>query len=98
MVGTQLVAVRAAILVQFGPLLLLLYAIGAVDGITQHAIRRACGGRESASLHHRTKYLQLAVLGLGRVALLLWPGPVGSQLCVSLGAPIVGGLSSVQWA
>ena len=64
MVGTQLLGVRAAILARFAPL------SSSVRGrrrrwFTQRAIRRACGGRESASLYHRAKYLQLAVLGLG---------------------------------
>ena len=98
MVGTQLLGVRAAILARFVPLVLLLYAVGAADGFTQRAIRRACGGRESASLYHRAKYLQLAVLGLGGVALLMWPGPVRWELCVALGALLTGGLASVQWA
>ena len=40
------------------------------------AIRRSCGGRESASLYHRAKYLQMAVLGLGGVIVLVWPGPI----------------------
>jgi hypothetical protein len=98
MVGTQLLGVRAAILARFAPLLLLLYAVGAADGFVQRAIRRACGGRESASLYHRAKYLQLAVLGLGGVALLMWPGPVQWEPCVVLGALLTGGLASVQWA
>jgi len=52
MVGTQLLGVRAAILVRFAPLFLLLYLVGASDGFTRRAIRWACGGRESASLYH----------------------------------------------
>ena len=98
MVGTQLVGVRAAILALFAPLLLLLYAVGAADGFAQRAIRRACGGRESAGLYHRAKYLQVAVLGLGGVGLLLWPGPVQWELCVPLGAVLTGGLAGAQWA
>ena len=98
MVGTQLLGVRAAIVARFAPLLLLLYAVGAADGFTQRAIRRACGGRESASLYHRAKYLQLAVLGLGGVAVLLWPGPVQWEMGVVLGALLAGGLASLQWA
>ena len=98
MVGTQLLGVRAAILARFAPLLLLLYAVGAADGFTERAIRRACGGRESASLYHRAKYLQLAVLGLGGVAVLLWPGPVQWEMGVVLGALLAGGLASLQWA
>lgn len=98
MLGTQLLGVRVAILARFAPLLLILYAVGAADGLTQRAIRRACSGRESASLYHRAKYLQLAVLGLGGIALLMWPGPVQWELCVPLGALVTGGLASVQWA
>jgi integrating conjugative element membrane protein (TIGR03747 family) len=98
MLGTQLLGVRVAILARFAPLLLLLYAVGAADGLAQRAIRRACGGRESASLYHRAKYLQMAALGLGGLALLIWPAPVQWQLCVSLCALLTCGLASVQWA
>ena len=97
MLGTQLLGVRVAILARFAPLLLLLYAVGAADGLTQRAIRRACSGRESASLYHRAKYLQLAVLSLGGITLLLWPAPLQWQLCVSLGALLTSGLASIQW-
>jgi integrating conjugative element membrane protein (TIGR03747 family) len=98
MVGTQLLGVRAAILARFAPLLVLLYAVGTADGLAQRAIRRACGGRESASLYHRAKYLQLVALGLGGVALVMWPAPVQWELCMVLGALLSGGLASVQWA
>ena len=76
MVGTQLLGVRFATLLRFVPLLLLLYAVDAADGLTQRAIRRSCGGRESATSDHRAKYLQMAVLGLGGVGVLAWPGAV----------------------
>ena len=88
---------RAAILARFAPLLLPFYAVGAADGFSQRAIRRACGGRESASLYHRVKYLQLAVLGLGGVVLLLWPRQVQWELCVLLGALLTSGLPPMQW-
>lgn len=98
MVGTQLLGVRFAILIRFLPLLLLLYAVGAVDGLTERAIRRSCGGRESASLYHRAKYLQMAVLGLGGVVILVWPGTIAW-------APVIAGiavgstmLARAQWA
>ncbi|MGB5102042.1 MAG: hypothetical protein WBO04_01820, partial [Steroidobacteraceae bacterium] len=51
---------------------------------------------ESAVTNRRNT--QLAVLGLGGVALLMWPGPVRWGLCVPLGAASTGGLASVQWA
>jgi len=98
MVGTQLLGVRFAILLRFLPLLLLMYAVGTVDGLTERAIRRSCGGRESASLYHRAKYLQMAVLGLAGVALSLWPGPVAWELCAGLIVVVTGGLGRQQWA
>jgi len=77
MVGTQLLGVCFAMLVRLLPLLLLLYAVGTVDGLAERVIRKFCGGRKSASLYHRAKYPQLAVLGLGLggVALVVWPWP-----------------------
>jgi len=98
MVGTQLSGVRAAILLRFVPLLALLYLVGAADGISRRAIRRAGGGRESANLYHRAKYLQLAVLGLGGGALLMWPGTVMWSVCVGLLAMLNGCLCGVRWA
>jgi hypothetical protein len=64
MLGTQLLGVRFATFMRFLPLLLLFYAVGAVDGLTERAIRRSCGGRESASLHHRENYLHSKRLGV----------------------------------
>ena len=90
MVGTQLLGVRAAILARFAPLPYF-HAVGAADGFTSERSAGLCGGRESASLYHRAKYLQVAVLGLGGVCLLLWPGPVRWELCVALGAVLTGG-------
>jgi len=98
MVGTQLLGVRAAILVRFVPLLALFYLVGAADGVSRRAIRRSGGGRESASLYHRAKYLQLAVLGLGGSALLMWPGTVVWAVCAVLLAVLIGCLAGVQWA
>jgi hypothetical protein len=57
MLGTQFLSVRAAILARFAPLALLLHEVGAADGFTQRAIRRACGGRELASLYLTPEYL-----------------------------------------
>ena len=97
MVGTQLLGVRFATLMRFLPLLLLLYAVGTADGLTERAIRRSCGGRESASLYHRAKYLQVVVLGLGGVALLVWPGAVAWAPCAGLIVLATGALARVQW-
>lgn len=98
MVGTQLLGVRFAILMRFLPLLALLHVVGAVDGLTDRAIRRSCGGRESASLYHRAKYLQMVVLGLGALGLLVWPGPVAWELFVGWIVTLAGVLARLQWA
>ena len=98
MVGTQLLGVRFATLMRFLPLLLLLYAVGTADGLTERAIRRSCGGRESASLYHRAKYFQMAVLGLGGVTVLVWPGPI-RWLWVAVGMAAGSAvLTRGQWA
>ncbi len=98
MLGTQLLGVRFATFMRFLPLLLVLYMVGAADGLTERAIRRSCGGRESASLYHRAKYLQMVALGLGGVALLVWPRPVAWEFYAGLIVIVTGVLARVQWA
>ena len=98
MLGTQLLGVRFATFMRFLPLLLVLYMVGTADGLAERAIRRSCGGRESASLYHRAKYLQLVALGLGGLALLVCPGPVAWELCAALIVIVTGGLARMQWA
>ena len=98
MLGSQLLGLRAGILARFLPLLALLYAVGAVDGLSQRAIRRAQAARESASLYHRAKYGQVVVLALGGAAMLVWPAPVAWELCAVVAAVVVGSLAAWQWA
>jgi hypothetical protein len=97
MLGTQLLGLRAGILARFLPLLALLYAVGAAEGLSQRAIRRAQAARESASLYHRAKYGQVVVLALGGPATLVWPAPVAWGLCTIVGAVAVGVLAAGQW-
>lgn len=73
MVGTQLFGVRLATLLMGTPLLALAYCVALTDGLTQRAIRRASGGRESASLYHRAKHLQVVLLAVGGMVSLLLP-------------------------
>ena len=98
MVGTQLVGLRAGNLVRFLPLFILLYAVGAAEGLSQRAIRQAQAGRESASLYHRAKYAQVVVAATGVVAALVWPAPVSWELCSLSTAVAVGVLAAGQWA
>jgi hypothetical protein len=98
MLGSQLLGLRAGILARFLPLLALLYAVGAVEGLGQRAIRRARAARESASLYHRAKYGQMLVLALGGAVMLIWPGPVDWALCPVIGVGVIGLLVAGQWA
>jgi hypothetical protein len=98
MVGTQLLGVRVAIVARFAPLILLLYLVLAANGLSQRAIRRVCGGRESAGGYKLAKLLHVALLGLGGIGLLLWPGAVWWELCVPTGAVLTSGLAGVQCA
>lgn len=97
MIGTQLLGVRVATLALMLPLVILLYLIATADGLSQRAIRRASGGRESASLHHRAKYLQAAVGGTAVVSLLVWPAPVDWILTGFPMTGVLGGLARTQW-
>ena len=97
MIGTQLLGVRLETLALLLPLLVLIYVAAAADGLTQRAIRRASGGRESASLYHRAKHLQVAVAGTGVLAILVSPAPANWHL---IGVPLsaaIGVLARIQW-
>lgn len=98
MIGTQLLGVRLATLVLLAPILVLVYIVAGADGLTQRAIRRASGGRESASIYHRAKHLQAAVLTVGTLGILLWPSSFHPLL---VGVPLVaavGAFAGLQWA
>jgi integrating conjugative element membrane protein (TIGR03747 family) len=98
MIGTQLLGVRLATLAMMSPLMVLVYLVAAADGLTQRAIRRACGGRESASLYHRAKHLQVVLLAMGGVLVLIQPVSIDPRL---VGVPValfVGILARLQWA
>ena len=98
MIGTQLLGVRLATLAMMAPLLVLVYLVAAADGLTQRAIRRACGGRESASLYHRAKHLQVMLLAMGGVLTLIQPVSIDPRLIWMPGALLMGILARLQWA
>ena len=89
MLGTQLLGLRAGILVRILPLVGVLYAVGASEGMLQRAIRRARIARESASLYHRAKIGQVVVLALGGVGVLVWPQPVAWSSCAAFSGVVV---------
>jgi integrating conjugative element membrane protein (TIGR03747 family) len=97
MVGTQLFGVRLAALAMAMPMFALDYCVASVDGLAQRAVRRACGGRESASLYHRAKYLQVVVLVGGAAASLLLPISIDPHwILLPLGF-LLAILARVQW-
>ena len=98
MIGTQLLGVRLATLAMMAPLLVLIYLAAAGDGLTQRAIRRACGGRESASLYHRAKHLQVVLLAMGGVLTLIQPVSLAPRWIWMPVALLVGLLARLQWA
>lgn len=98
MIGTQLLGVRLATMLLVAPTVLLLYVVAAADGLTQRAIRRACGGRESASIYHRGKHLQLMLIVLTGAVCLLLPVPVDPRLLWWPAAIAAAALTRTQWA
>ena len=98
MIGTQLFGVRLAVLATALPMLALAYCVGSVDGLVARAIRRASGGRESASLYHRAKHLQIVVLVTGVAISLLLPASIDPRLIWVPAAALVAVLAHVQWA
>jgi integrating conjugative element membrane protein (TIGR03747 family) len=86
-VATQVYALRLTLLLGMLPLVLLLYLVARTDGHAERAIRRACAGRESASLYHRAKYARFAALGLLLIGTLCLPvhvDPVLSMLAFAV--------------
>ena len=98
MIGTQLLGVRLATILLVAPLFLLLYVVAAADGLTQRAIRRACGGRESASIYHRSKYLQLVLIAICSSVCLLLPVSIDPRFICWPPAIAAAILTRTQWA
>lgn len=98
MIGTQLFGVRLANLATALPMLGLVYCVASADGLAVRAIRRARGGRESASLYHRAKHWQVAVLAMSAAVALLAPVSIDPRWISLPGALIVGTLARLQWA
>lgn len=78
MIGTQILAVRAAVLPSALPTLLLAYLLGLVDGGVARWVRRASGGRESSTIYHRAKYSHVVI---ATILLMVWFwAPIGMEL------------------
>ena len=91
-VGTHVFAVRTAMVAAALPLALLAMAVGAVDGLVARAKRKACAGRESASLYHRAKLGQSFVAIIGYLLCLGLPSlawPVAVLLPLAIGLAVL---------
>lgn len=97
MVGTRLFGVRLATLVMATPLLALAYFVALTDGLTQRAIRRASGGRESASIYHRAKHLQVVLLAVGGTISLLLPVSFDPRWISVPGVAVLAIVARLQW-
>ena len=98
MIGTQLFGLRLASLALTAPALLMGYAVSVTDGLVGRAKRRAAGGRESASLYHRAKHLQLVLAVLFIVACLLSRGADTPEWPWQVGVVLLALLARLQWA
>lgn len=76
MLGTQMLAARAALLPSMLPTLALAYGLAILDGLIARSVRRSAGGRESATLYHRAKYLHVSLATVALVAWFWWPSHV----------------------
>ena len=98
MVGTQLFGVRLATLLMAVPFVAMVYGVSLADGLTQRAIRRASGGRESANLYHRAKHLQVVLLTTTAAVSLLLASIDRSSAVWLPSAILVAILARIQWA
>jgi len=98
MLATQVFGVRLALLLRVLPLFALAYCVALADGLTQRAIRRASGGRESASLYHRAKHLQVVLCALIGALGLLLPMSIDPRWIGLPGSLVLGALARVQWS
>jgi integrating conjugative element membrane protein (TIGR03747 family) len=98
MIGTQLFGVRLGNLAMTLPLFAMTYCVASVDGLTERAIRRARGGRESASLYHRAKHIQVIVLVTSAAASLLMPASIDPRYIWVPAALFAALLARLQWA
>jgi hypothetical protein len=98
MICTQLFGVRLGSLATVLPTLALAYCVASVDGLVARAIRRARGGRESASLYHRAKHLQVVVLVTSVAVSLLVPASLDTRYVWVPAVLFVAILAHLQWA
>ena len=91
MAGTQTIAARAALLPAAIPTLALCYTLAILDGLIARSVRRAAGGRESATRYHRAKYLHATLASVLAMIYFWWPARIDIG-CIALILAAAGGL------
>ncbi|MCK6431577.1 MAG: DUF4400 domain-containing protein [Burkholderiaceae bacterium] len=96
--AAQLAALRVVAIVGMLPLLLLAYGVGVADGHTERLIRRACAGREMATIYHASKHAMNGLLMLFALGYGAYPGAVDTTAVMLFMAAIVAVIARTQWA
>lgn len=91
MLGAKLFGVRLAIVINGLPLLLVANFAFVIDGLAERLIRRACAGRESATIFHLAKHSHFALLPVLLAVYLCLPAHF-DPLWVVLPAILISGL------
>lgn len=94
--GTQVFARRTAMVLGAWPVFALGAALGLTDGLVARARRKACAGRESASLYHRAKLGASFLAILGYLAWLAWPAPIHPSAVMPIAATVLALLLRLQ--
>lgn len=82
--GSQILAIRAAILVSYLPWVGFVYLLAIIDGLVERARRKFGGGRESSTIYHRAKYFQVTLATLATTAYLWWPSAIDADAVFTL--------------
>jgi integrating conjugative element membrane protein (TIGR03747 family) len=96
MSGSQIIAIRAAILVSFLPWVGFLYGLAITDGAVERSRRKYGGGRESSTLYHRAKYFQVTIATVTVAGYLWWPETIEPAYIIVPGTSICAYLMRLQ--
>ncbi len=78
--GSQVIAIRAAIMVSYLAWIGFIYLLAFVDGAIERTRRKFGAGRESSTVYHRAKYFQVTIATVVSAAYLWWPSDVDPSL------------------
>jgi hypothetical protein len=97
MLATKLYGLRLALWLSAVVPTALCYSVGMIDGLVERSIRRCCGGRESATIYHRAKYVIAGTAGVWLFAYVALPMSFELQWGSWVAAGAIGVLARLQW-